>query len=172
MHLAERLVLLVLFRDDVLTFRPLDTNCGVVPQYAVLIFRRVEVGAFIEEVSAFTHDTEAMSETGWHIQLAVIISTQLYPNPFAEGRRIKPYINRNIEYHPFSDSHQLALWPFQLVMQPAQDTMPGTRLVILDELCIQAQLGIFFCMPCLEEKTALVTEYIRLDQQYLWYGGR
>ena len=47
-------------------------------------------------------------------------------NPFAKSRRALADVDRDVEDFTNSSSHELTLRVMELIMQPAQNALPGT----------------------------------------------
>ena len=59
-----------------------------------------------------------------------------------------------------------------LVVEPSQHTARRPRVIVLHELRIQPGRGKLAAIVAFVEKTALVAENARLDQQHIRYLGR
>jgi len=53
--------------------------------------------------------------------------------PLAKVRRVAPQINRDVPYVAGKHADELSLWPAKLVVEAAQNTARGERLIILNK---------------------------------------
>ncbi|MNE56665.1 hypothetical protein D3C80_1515900 [compost metagenome] len=96
----------------------------------------------------------------------MVLGGQPHSDPFAEMRRAATDINGNVEDFTDGDTNQFALSVFQLVVQAAQYAFLRARMIVLDELCVQASrlfksLGI----EAFIKEASLITKYLRFDDQ-------
>ena len=80
-----------------------------------------------------------MGKTWGHPELMAIFGAQDRANPFAKGWRALADIDSDVEHLTHGCPHQLTLSLVKLIMQPAQDTLPGTGMVVLHEILVPAE---------------------------------
>lgn len=105
-----------------------------------------------------------MSESGWHPYHERLIGGQTRPDPLTERLGVTPEIDSNIENFPGDDAHELTLGILDLVMQAAQYAALRTRLVILDEIDVDAELCQHALVVTFQKKPARVAVDFRLQQ--------
>ncbi|MOA34585.1 hypothetical protein D3C78_1559650 [compost metagenome] len=96
----------------------------------------------------------------------MVFGGQSYSDPLAEMWRATADIDGNVEYFTNGDTNQFALSVFQLVVQAAQYAFLRARMIVLDELCVQASrlfksLGI----EAFIKEASLITKDLRFDDQ-------
>jgi hypothetical protein len=98
----------------------------------------VEIGGLVEDLGRVGEDEEAVSEAfGDPEELEVIVprlSFEVEACPFAEVGRVAAEIDGDVPDMPGEDADKFALGLAELVMQAANHTLDGKRLVVLDEL--------------------------------------
>ena len=82
-----------------------------------------------------------------------------------------PDVYGDIEGFAFQDAAQLGLRMLQLIMKTAQRPFPGTRVVILNEAIVDAQLGEPRAMVGLYEKSASIPQDLRTQLPDAWERG-
>ena len=152
--------------------RPLDSQRGVVPEQASLVFRGVVGGGLVEEFRSFTKHDEAVGKTLRHPELLLVFCAQMHADPLPEGFRAFSEVDRNIEDFALHDADEFALGVLDLVMQAAQHVLCRLRMVVLDELAIQAG-GLLegAGVEAFEEEAAVVPKDFRFEDEHVGNGG-
>src|SRR2546423_3583781 len=154
----------VALRQERLRDRPLDPDIRVVPGDPGL-GRRVKVaGQLVGEVGDLAEHAEAVREAHRDEQLPMIVVVQLVPLPPPVRRRVAPQVHRHVPDPPAQAAHELRLAGAGLKVQPAKGAASRTRVGVLQELRLHAQLTPAGLAEALEEKAALVAVDLGLDQ--------
>src|SRR5258708_4792910 len=106
-----------------------------------------------------------MCEAARHPKLPPVLVGELHRHMPPERRTAYAHVHGDIENPAANRAHELALRSRILQMQPAQDAVTRTRQIILQERPLDTGRGVAFGLKCLGEKSTLVAEYLRLDDQ-------
>src|SRR5215210_6298234 len=85
--------------------------------------------------------------------------------PFAKRGGTSPDIDGDIEDLPGNHPQEFSLRLFDLIMQPAQDALAGSRVVILYKIKWNPSFRIIPFLITLQEETPLILEDPGFDQQ-------
>src|SRR5262245_38600683 len=146
--------------------RPVDLQVGIVPLHADLALRIVKIGAFVLDLGDVAGHAKAVSESRRDVDLPKVFSRQPDADPLSEMRRAASNINRNVVDLAFDHPNQFTLRPPDLRVQPADRAALRTRMVVLHEDHINPAFVILPLVIGLEEKTALVAEDLRFDDDH------
>ena len=122
----------------------------------------VEVAALIKKLSGIGQNHEAVGESLGNEDEVVALGGEQHAGPFSESRRADSYVYRNVQHFPLHHAAELGLRMPQLVMETAQRSFCGARLVVLDENIVDAEIGKLLLVVRLQEKASRVAEYFRL----------
>jgi hypothetical protein len=100
-----------------------------------------------------------MCKPGWNIDLILFLCGESNTGPLSELRRTDPDVDCNVQSFPFHHPAQLRLWMSQLVMESAQRSAGGTRMIILNEAIYDANLRESCLVVSFQEKTAIVAKH-------------
>ena len=99
---------------------------------------RPELGQLIDHLDPFGEREKAMAESRRDPGIAMLVARQTEAGPFAERRRALAQIDRDVEQLACQHADELALWPTQLIVQPADGVSRGARAVLLHECGLDA----------------------------------
>lgn len=109
-----------------------------------------------------------MGEPRGHPELPFVLLGQIDSDPLPEMRRTNSNIHRHVVQRPACAAHELSLAVRVLIVQTSKDPASRARVVVLDENSIDP----LFLKPSrvigFHEKSALVSEDLRLDDQDPW----
>ena len=105
---------------------PLDAYLRIIPNQPTLVFREVEIRAFVLKVCSLREHAEAMSVPWRYPQLAMVISTEFYTNIGAKRLRIGVNINSDVKDRTRRAAYQLTLRPCLLVDASRAALRPGS----------------------------------------------
>src|SRR5215207_2435306 len=121
----------VLRRQDRVADGPGDTEGLVRPQYAVIVVRSVQLGAFVEDVGDGRECTEAVCKSGGNPNVAWSVAAQRRAHPLPEGRRTDTHVHGDVEDAAAHARNELALGTAQLVMETTEHALARARVVVL-----------------------------------------
>ncbi|MNE66416.1 hypothetical protein D3C80_1619660 [compost metagenome] len=127
------------------------------------IFRTVIVGALIKHCRHLAQHIETVRKTGGNPERHGRIGIEMLPHPLPTGRTIPTQIHRHVEDGARNDLHQLALWPYDLVVQTTQRTLAGTAQVILHEIHLTTTGGKILLTKQLHKAATLIGIQSMLD---------
>jgi hypothetical protein len=133
--------LLVLLGDGGTLNSPGDIQIEVIPENATVVGRVKEVATFIEKLRPIREDQEAMCEPGWNVNLIVILRAKGHRDRLAKGRRPDPDVYRNVQDLTFNHATELCLRAMELVMQTAQNSLLGARVVVLNKVVCYSEFS-------------------------------
>ena len=143
---------------------PLDADVGVVPGDARLGRRVVEAREQVGDVGRLAEDGEAVAEADRHVELAVALVVEDVALPLPEGRRAPAQVDGDVEDLAPGAADQLRLAGLGLEVDPPQRRPRGARVVVLDELDVDPQLGPGVAAVGLDHEAALVAVDLGLEQ--------
>ena len=120
---------------------PVDPDVGVVPGDAGLGQRVVVAGEQVGDVGDVAEHGEAVAEADRDEELAVLLVVEDVGLPLAVGGRVAAQVDGDVEDRPARAADQLRLARLGLEVDPAQRPLGGARVVVLDELDADAELG-------------------------------
>ena len=144
--------------------RPLDAYVGVVPGDAGLGRRVVGAGQLVGDVGHVAEHGEAVGEADRDEELAVALVVELVSLPLAVGGRAAAQVDGDVEDPPARAAHQLRLARLGLEVQAAQRPLRGARVVLLDELDLDPELGPAVAPEGLDHEAARVAVDVGLEQ--------
>src|SRR5262252_590804 len=98
----------------------------------------------------------------------MIVSAQFDACPATERRRRFSQIDRNVKDPSRGDADKFSLGLRDLVVKAAQHPAPRARLIVLHERDVEAyRIAKSSCVPAFQEEAPRVSEYLRLEDQYL-----
>lgn len=112
---------------------------------------------------------ETMQESRRNVQMAkidIVEQKRLVPT---EVRRPAPRVYDDVEHRAVRAPNELRFTGSRPAVQPTNDSLHGTRLGVLDELCRSAGAHMLvedLCVECPGEKPAFVSERLGGHQQY------
>lgn len=123
--------------------RPGDAEFGVVPEDAAFARRVVSAGGLVEDFGRLGEDEEAVGEAFGdpeEFELAVIVAgLEVKAGPAAEVGGMAAEIDGDIPDVPGEDADEFPLRMPQLVVEAAEHTASGERLIVLREGVRKAQ---------------------------------
>jgi len=143
--------------------RPLNPNRGVVPQNRPFESRSVKFSRLIRNFSKLCQNEKPVAEAGWDPKHPPILRTQHQAKPLAELSRVLAQIHGYVEDLTSEGTHEFALGLVELIVQPAQDTIAGARVIILHKPGRQAQRFERSFVVGLKKETSLVAIYLRVQ---------
>src|SRR5262245_47749093 len=146
--------------------RPVDLQVGVIPLNADLALLVIKIAAFVHDLRDLAGHAEPMSESGRDVNLPEVFSRQPDADPLPEMRRTAPNVDRHVVDLALDHVDQFALRSPNLRVQPADRAALRPRMVVLDEDRVNPALAILPLVIGLEEKTSLVAEDLRLDDDH------
>src|SRR5262245_5478265 len=152
--------------------RPVDLQVGIVPLHTDLALRVIKIGALVLDLSDLTGHRKAVNESGRDVDLPKVFGRQPDADPLPEMRGAAPNIYRDVENLAFDYANQFALREPNLSVQPADRAALRPRMVVLHEDRINPAFMIFPLVIGLEEKTTLVAEDLRFDDDHAGYVRR
>lgn len=84
-----------------------------------------------------------MRESGGYEELAVILGREFNAEMLAEGGRSPAQINGDVPYFATQDSDEFRLGVPDLHVETAKRSLPGERVVVLDEVLFDSGLRYF-----------------------------
>ena len=142
----------------------LHADGGVVPGNPRLGGGVVGARAEVGDVGRLAEHGEAMAEADRDEELAVRLVVELVPLPLPVCGRVAAQVDGDVEDLPARAANQLRLAGLGLEVQAAQGATQGARVIVLDELDIDAQLGPGVAAERLDHEAAGVAVDHRLDQ--------
>ena len=122
--------------------RPDDADIRVIPAQGTLVFRVVEIRAFVVEMRGLAQYEEAVGHARRHPELMLIVRREDGPEPLPERRGIGADVHGHVKNAAQRDGDQLALRMAALEMQATQGAPAGTRMIVLHEGEVDAGRGI------------------------------
>lgn len=116
------------------------TNCElwIVPNDRALTSRVVEIGCLVEDLRCVREDEKSVGKSFGNpeeLEVAVVGKRcEMKAGPAAEVRRAGAEVEGNVPDVARQNADELALGFPELVVQAAEDTLAGERLIVLDEL--------------------------------------
>ena len=107
---------------------------------------------------------EAVREAHRDVELAVELVVELVALPLAVGGRVAAQVDGDVPDPPPQAADQLRLPGLGLEVQAAEDPGAGARVVVLDELDVDPELGPGVRAERLDQEAALVAVHLRLEQ--------
>ena len=107
-----------------------------------------------------------MRQSRRHPQHAIVLAREANRFPAAEGGRIAAQIYRDIQNLSGYHAHQFSLRALYLVMQPTHHIVRGERVIVLDEMLVDAHFGHGALVVAFQEIAALIAKDSRLKNQY------
>ena len=108
-----------------------------------------------------------MAESHRKKELTAIFGRKFDTIPLTKRRRTDPQVNGHIEDDPRCTAHQFRHGcRHVLIVQPPKDSLLRTRVVILDELLVNAESRVSTPVIGLEEETPAISVNLRLDYNY------
>jgi len=145
--------------------RPVDGKVGIIPAQHAFGLWIVRRGDFVVEIRRITHHQETMRTARRNVKAFVGISGQHISVPDSEGGRTSTQIDENIEHGAGGHPNQLSLCRISiLIVQPAQNVLGRSAVVVLHEIKIEPDLAESLAVPRFEEESARVTEDLRLQK--------
>ena len=143
---------------------PVDAQFGIVPGDGAFVGGTIEVVALVLEDDFFGEDAEAMGKTPRDEHHPVVLPCQLFRMPFPVGGRPFAKVHGNVQHGAahHADELRLGVLPF-LEMEPADHSVAGLALVVLDEPDRSHQLMELPFVEHLKEIAPCVPEHFRLD---------
>ena len=83
----------------------------------------------------------------------------------AKSWRTPPQIDEDVEHFSHDHSQQLALRFLHLIMQTTQDSLLRVRMIVLNEVLGDAELGEGLLIVAFEEKTAIVPKHFGFEHE-------
>ena len=158
-HLRQPRTLRVLFRNNGVGDAPRNVEIRIVPENPVFIAGVIEITTFVEELDGIGQSQESMCKSRWNIDLILFLCGESNTGPFSELRRTDPDVDRDVQSFSFHDPAQLGLWMSQLIVESAQCSAGGTRMIVLNEAICDAKLLEFCLVVSFEEKTAFIAKH-------------
>ena len=91
------------------------------------------------DVGDVGEDAEAVGKPRRDEELAVALVVELEPLPLPIRRRVAAQVDGDVPDPPAKAAHELGLPGARLEMKAAQDPAAGARVVVLDELAVDAR---------------------------------
>jgi len=154
--------------DDTQFFRhlPIDSQIRVVQQQSAIRFRMIEVIAFVGEDGLVAEHRETMCKALGDEELTLVILTQLHAVPLTEGGTVFAQIDSHIQDTADGAAHQFSLGVRRtLEMQTAHYTVTGTRLVVLNELRVNARFAVTLLVVRLHKIPARIFVHLGFNHQ-------
>ncbi len=104
-----------------------------------------------------------MGETGGNPQQHAVIVGKLHPLMLAEGGRSGADIHRYVPDAPARNAYKFSLRRGVLVMQAAQDTGRGARMVVLNEMSGKPGTLEALGVETLDKESPLIAEYLQAN---------
>src|SRR5262245_8356223 len=152
--------------------RPVDLQIRIVPLHADLALRIIKIGTFVFDLSDLAGHTKTVSESRRDEDLPEVFGRQPDADPLPEMRRTASNINCNVVDLAFDHPNQFALRAPNLGVQPADRSPLRPRMIVLHEDRINPSFVVLPLVICLEEKTALIAEDLRFDDDHAGYVCR
>jgi len=149
-------------RDQLQALGPLDSHLGIVVGEAALELCGVVGRGLIDDVRPLAQHAEAVREPVGAVELVVVRVAELKSLPLPERRRAAPDVDEHVEDRAVCAAHELR-HP-RLDVHPADDPTPGARVVILDEVIGDTEIGEGAAAVGLLEEATVVAMDDRFDQ--------
>jgi hypothetical protein len=118
------------------------------------------------DVGDLAEHAEAVGKALGDEQLPVAFVVQLVTLPLSERRRAAPEVDGDVPDPAAHAADQLGLAGTALEMKAAKDPLARARVVVLDEVAVNARLAPRLGAVGLDEKAAIVSVDDRLEQDH------
>ena len=145
---------------------PFDANGGIVPHEAALVVRMIDVVTLIAELGLVGEHKEAVREMLRNEELALVLRGENHALPLAVGRAAVAQVNRHVENRAAHDAHELGLRMLNLEMEASQHTLGARRLVILDEIDVDAARHEVRLLVGFHEVAAVIPVALHVDDNH------
>jgi hypothetical protein len=140
LDVCEFWIFSVSLREHVSTRTPVDAESWVVPENAVFVGRSIVIAALVEKLNCFRKSQEAVSKSGWDIDLILLLGAEADTGPLAKMRRTYADIDGDIQSFAFDDTAELRLRVLQLIMKAAKRPAGGDGVIVLEEGVCDAEI--------------------------------
>lgn len=114
-----------------------------------------------------------MAEAGGNPQHVVLLCGERDADPFAEPRARAAQVNGDVVDFAGDDAHKLSLRLLDLIVQPAQNALGRSRVIVLHEVDIEAGRVLEnSTVVALEEEATRIAEDFRFQQDDFGQRGR
>src|SRR5215813_4415527 len=118
-------MVLIFIRNDRFVDAPGNSKFGIVPCYAALFGRIVEVIAFIEKLGGFRQNKESVGEAWRDVDHLLVIRGEHCAERLSEIGRTPPDIDDYVQNMTADNAAQFCLGMTQLIMETAQGSLRG-----------------------------------------------
>src|SRR5580658_3765186 len=150
---------------------PVDGEIGVIPRNRPLVLGSIEVGGLVGDMSGFRDDPESMSHSDRYPQHAFVFARQTERLPFSQLRGTLPQVKHHVQNFTCDGAYKLSLRLLNLVVESAQHIPAGIGMIVLNEFVANSQFRKHSLVITLQEKSSIITEDSRFEQQYSGQTG-
>src|SRR5215213_9373912 len=165
-HVTEQRSRGVAWREQRLAYRPRDAERVVIPADHMLVVRRVEVGALVEDNGDVGDRLVSVRVSSWDIQLTAVALGERVRVPAAERWRADADVDHDVVHLADENSHELGLPARVLEVQATYHPAARTGGVVLHEAWEDGRC-IRLITPGLRERPTRVTKHLPLEQLHL-----
>lgn len=157
-------MVLVSSRQNWTVQTPSYAHPRIIPGDAAVPLGKIEVAAFVQELSNFGHDQITVRKPRRNVQLALVVGGEKHALVTSELRRSTPNVYDDVKHFSVNHTAEFGLRPLELIVHSSQRTARGSGVVVLNEAARYSQFGILGFVIAFEKETALIAENRGLDQ--------